>query len=555
MFRKSLKTILSVFIVSFLLCAVCFAQSGNDILKIGLLYGTDALPAVNLQNVTGYGSGYSIGYFDSNRQFVSLYNISETKITMVKDKLIYLNGTSYYDTLPASYTDVIKPYHIELSASYSSASEAESVKNRISSQGIEAFVAYSGGSYKVRCGAYGTESEASSDLSRIAGAAGITGKVVGYSSTCYTVTVTGSSEILFEFDNGQPMGIMPKSAGGETRTWFKGYQYLGGFEYNRVNGNDITVIGVLSMDDYIKGVVPYEMSASWNIEALKAQALCAKSYAVNSMGKHGSSGFDLCNSTHCQVYKGMNSATANSNAAVEAVSGQYILYNGKVAEGYYHASSGGHTEDVENIWGTYVPYLRGVDDPYLKYAAAADENWTYSITLDEIESILKSKGYSVTELTDFYVSKYSQYGNAIEITYVDKYKGKSVIKGETVRTVLNTGSKTIVKSHRFTISQQGGLYVGNREVSSSTGTLYTIGAGGKQVLSGNISDKKAITANGVENISVSSGNSSEFIIKGSGAGHNIGMSQRGAKGMADNGFTYDAIIKHFFTGVTIGNVD
>src|SRR5699024_10163312 len=101
--------------------------------------------------------------------------------------------------------------------------------------------------------------------------------------------------------------------------------------YNRVNGNDITVIGVLSMDDYIKGVVPYEMSASWNIEALKAQALCAKSYAVNSMGKHGSSGFDLCNSTHCQVYKGMNSATANSNAAVEAVSGQYILYNGKVA--------------------------------------------------------------------------------------------------------------------------------------------------------------------------------------------------------------------------------
>ena len=79
------------------------------------------------------------------------------------------------------------------------------------------------------------------------------------------------------------------------------------------------------LEDYIKGVVPYEMSPSWHKEALKAQAVCARSYADGQKERHKNNGFDVCSTTHCQVYHGIGRATANSNAAVEETRGQYLL--------------------------------------------------------------------------------------------------------------------------------------------------------------------------------------------------------------------------------------
>ena len=130
------------------------------------------------------------------------------------------------------------------------------------------------------------------------------------------MTATGSTQILFQFDGGsaRALGIMPDVTGaGTVRTWFKGYRYYGGFRYERINGGNLTVVNIVDMETYIKGVVPYEMSNSWPLEALKAQAICARSYAYNNIlqNKHKSYHFDVCNTTDCPVYCG-----AGSNSSV-----------------------------------------------------------------------------------------------------------------------------------------------------------------------------------------------------------------------------------------------
>lgn len=540
------------------------ADDGTQMLRIGLKYGTDALPAANLLPYDNKGTGYDIGYFSQSGSFTSLWTVGQTAITVLKDKLMYIGSDdTYYDTMPSNYAKKIGPYHLQLNEKFSNQSAAEQSVARLKGYGLSAFPAYTGGSYVVRTGAYDTQSNADAARGQAASATGLQFTVVGFSATCYTVTVTGEETILFEFDTGSPMGIRPRSSNGQkTDIWFKGYHYYGGFEYNRVNGNDISVTSVVSQSDYLKGVIPYEMSASWHLDALKVQGLCAKSYAVNSMGKHKSNGFDLCNTTHCQVYFGTKSATANSDRAIDEIVGQYVTYDNKVAQTYYHSSSGGHTEDSENIWGSKIAYLKGVDDPYLKYVKDPNANWSFSVSLTDLTNILKDKNYDVTQITDYYVSKYSPYGNVTQVTVVDKNKGAIKFSGESARTIINSSKYgTQTKSHRYTITSGGSgkLFVNNGGVlNSQMNSYYAVGANGstKQLTQSN-TDVKVLSKNGVSGVETgtSSGSSSVFVVTGSGAGHNIGMSQYGAKGMAENGFSYQDIIKHYFTGVSIGTVN
>lgn len=124
---------------------------------------------------------------------------------------------------------------------------------------------------------------------------------------------------------------------------------------------------MLGVEDYVKGVIPYEMSPAWPSAALEAQAVCARTYAYMTTKHLSSYGFDLCNTTDCQVYYGIgsytNCATAVSDAAVDATAGLRVYYNGSLAETVYHSSDGGATESAENVWGGAVDYLIGKEDP------------------------------------------------------------------------------------------------------------------------------------------------------------------------------------------------
>ena len=194
------------FLLLLLLCgALCVgAQAAeHDMLKVGLKYGSTAMDEANLQNYSPFG-GYALGYYDSSRSFVQL------------------------TVLPASYEKITvtqdKTYHVQLSESFYDCASAEA---RAAQYG--GFAAYDNGVFVVRVGNYSDYGSAQSALYSL----GAAGTVVGGSSTGVTVIVTGTSTILFEFDQSglYSLGIRPIEAGQKTVTWFRGYRYYGGFEY------------------------------------------------------------------------------------------------------------------------------------------------------------------------------------------------------------------------------------------------------------------------------------------------------------------------------------
>lgn len=139
------------------------------------------------------------------------------------------------------------------------------------------------------------------------------------------------------------------------------------------DGGSLNAIDAVPVDQYVKGVIPNEMPASWPQQALRAQAVAARSFALSV--EVGGNGFDLYGDTSSQVYKGIASETAATNEAADATAGQVVTYGGEVAQTYFSACSGGHTESVQNVFfGSPVPYLVGVPDPYDYYCPL--HSWT-----------------------------------------------------------------------------------------------------------------------------------------------------------------------------------
>ena len=538
-----------------------------DTFLVGLRYGGDTVAGANLENEVG--SGFRFGYFDGARKFVSLGAETDLeRISVVRDSnVFYASDGSYY----AGTGSVTVGYnHIMLDGSYSSYADA-----RARADGYTGgFVRYDGSGFRVMVGSYSTEGDASAAAS----SRGITGYTVdGGTSNTVTVVETGTSHILFEFDGGgtgRCLGVQPKSSG-HAQTWFRGRIYYGGFQYERVTGGDLTVVNVVPIEDYVKGVIPYEMSASWPHEALKVQACCARTYAMYQYGNRKHDGFDICNSTCCQVYYGTDSANHNSDTAVEETAGEYITYNGKLCETYYSASNGGASESSANVWGGELGYLQGVLDPYEKDIAdfAGNYHWSVYYTNESLSERLASRGYiswgdSVTALQ---ISRYSDVGNVIGITvYYEAASGThrelTINGGSRVCSLLNTDSI------RFTINGEarpdgsgGGDTVYVNDGSAMDGELseaFAAGSDGTSVLgSGTV---YALTGDGSVSAVSASGSSGsgggsgsihygEYNIVGTGWGHNVGMSQWGAYSQAKYyDRTYDQIIKFYYTGVTIG---
>jgi stage II sporulation protein D len=150
------------------------------------------------------------------------------------------------------------------------------------------------------------------------------------------------------------------------------------------DAGSLNVVNALALEQYVKGVMPNEVPPSWPLAELKAQAVAVRSIAIT--GDVGGNGFDLYSDTRSQVYKGLESEYATTNEAVDATRGQVVIYEGQVAETLYSACSGGHTESVVNVFGTAVPYLVGVPDPYDYYCPL--HTWTLKFSGPEISSRL-----------------------------------------------------------------------------------------------------------------------------------------------------------------------
>jgi stage II sporulation protein D len=175
-------------------------------------------------------------------------------------------------------------------------------------------------------------------------------------------------------------------AGGVT---IDGTPYRGALEVVPTDSDagSLNAVDALPVDQYVKGVIPNESPASWPQAALRAQAVAARSFALT--GGVSGNGFDLYDDTRSQVYKGLSSETAATNEAAEATRGQVVMYGGQIAETFFSACSGGHTESVQNaFFGPPIPYLVGVPDPY--DGACPLHNWQLKLSESEISSKLSS---------------------------------------------------------------------------------------------------------------------------------------------------------------------
>lgn len=136
--------------------------------------------------------------------------------------------------------------------------------------------------------------------------------------------------------------------------WYRGHLII------QNKNKKLTVINEVNLEDYIKGVVPSEMPSSWELEALKAQAIAARSYALANLGKRASLGYDLKDTPEDQAYGGASAETSKTNKAVDETSGLVLTYNYKVVSAFYSASAGGQTVTAKEAWGNDVPYVRSV---------------------------------------------------------------------------------------------------------------------------------------------------------------------------------------------------
>lgn len=453
----------------------------TSVIKVGLdyYYSSARNSSVASATLTNYvGSGYIFGYYDANRNFFEVGRTAETKLTMVKDTNVTVSAGT------------VGCYHVKLPGSYSSFDAAAAAASAYTG----GFPAYYDGAYYALAGHY-----KSVDDAQAAVASGIPGEAFSASNRCVVVTKTGTTQILFEFDCGSSyaLAVRPIANGGKAETTYNGnFRYYGDFQFIRTTGENMTVVNILPLEDYVKGVVPYEMSASWPLEALKAQALCARTYVMSNINAYSSYGFDVTDDTYCQAYCGTRSANSTTDRAVEETAGLYITYGGRLCEALYFSSDGGATEDSENVFASAIPYLRGVIDPYEDAIDFPNKTWSAQLTASQITSRLQAKGYTISTIASV-KPEYTTIGNMGKLTFTD-VNGKSV-------TVTKTGCYSVLglKSVHFTME----------ESQSSPGT---------------------------------------YLIEGGGWGHNVGMSQWGANAMASvYGYSYAQIIGFYYTGVTI----
>ena len=545
------------------------SPSDDKIIRVGLHYGTGAMEGLNLQNQEG--SGFRFGYYDSANQFVELGSTPQKAISAVETLNVYYgayNGYASYHTALTSSAVAVGEYHLELPGMYGTFAEAQSA----ASQYPGGFPAYIGGAFYARVGNYTTRDGAVAAQNELA-AQGIYAELRGTSAYGVSVVVTGTNTILFQYDDngaGTGLGIEPnETAGGKYVTLSKGRLYNGGFRFERISGGKLTVVNIVGLEDYVKGVVPNEMSDSWPLEALKAQAVAARSYALSLGSKHGKHHFDVCDDVDCQAYYGRAKAGVNSDGAVDQTAGQVALYDGKIAQTFYYSSNGGASESVSTVWGSNqasYPYLVGKVDPY-EAASGVKNGWTRSFSSDTLVSKLRGLGYNVgSAITSVAVTSLTDSGNPRMVTFTDNNgKSFSINTKDVIQKML------YLPSYRYgfeSAAQQPpaapSFSVNGTTPVGGTDGLYAIDGSGNLIPVG--ADAYVITdsgtspldqgggadGSGLGGLSSTTGSSGMFTFVGKGSGHNVGMSQWGAYAMAQQGYTYLQILQFYYTGVTVG---
>jgi stage II sporulation protein D len=330
-------------------------------------------------------------------------------------------------------------------------------------------------------------------------------------------------------------------------------KYRGRLEIGRYNDTGITAINVVPINEYLYSVLPSEMIPNWPLEALKAQSVAARNYAVyySEKSKYPNKPYDLCDTTSSQVYRGYVVENPNTNNAVNETTNELIYYRQKVIPAYFFSTSGGHTENSENVWSGTVPFLKGVPDIY--ETQPEKEPWIKQLTKDEIKTRLAKYDVNIGNIIEVQLLGYTDAKRVINLKIVGT-NGEYIIKKETIRTWLGLKSrKFILVKQNYTPPKTYTVIGASFNVKSyDANNLYVTDANGNsQKLLSNKDSLIVVSKYNIDNIPVMTGKNNTYIFVGQGWGHGVGMSQSGAKGMALAGFTYKEILEYYYKGVEV----
>lgn len=270
-------------------------------------------------------------------------------------------------------------------------------------------------------------------------------------------------------------------------------QYRGTIEIRRMNDSEVFVINELDIEDYLMGVVAEEIPHDWEFEALKAQAVASRTYALYLKRNAGRRPYHITASVRTQLYGGLRSERDSAVRAVRDTKGLVLMYQGSVIPAFYHSSCGGRTEDAGELWDIDVPYLKGVDcscQEISKYGA-----WERRISIKEALTALGRLGYRLGNITSVGLGRITRAGRVKDIVIRD---GDRVVRvpAERFRSSLGYG---MIPSVFFEVSAAGG----------------------------------------------------EIVFSGRGMGHGVGLCQWGAREMAQRGLDFISILRHYYPGTSI----
>lgn len=353
------------------------------------------------------------------------------------------------------------------------------------------------------------------------------------------VTVKNESGVINIYDketgNILMQGDSPEITAGGNIFKLNGVRYRGSIILS-ADGGGIRAVNNVDIDDYVCGVVPKEVSPSWNPEALKAQAVISRTLLFSSfMGKHD--GFDVCATTNCQVYGGYDVETKNTNAAVAATKGLILKYDGKPAQTYFSAGNGGYTADSSDVWTAALPYLTERKDPYEKWNAIKGLSWYSNLTKDEIKVAVQKYGKDIGDIKSVKITGTSPAGRVTELT-VTGTLGEHKFKKNAASYALG------LRSQFYTLSGGDSIYTTD---GTADGAIYALDSDG----SVKAADSYALDTGGAVKLESGSG---VYTFSGRGYGHGVGLSQWGAYEMADEGFTYDQILDFYYPGTVLEEI-
>ncbi len=372
------------------------------------------------------------------------------------------------------------------------------------------------------------------------------------------------------------------------RSGGKGFLLLDDRPYRGViritsQGSRLLVINMLPLEAYVKGTLGLEASPNWPEEALRAQIIASRTFALRNLGRNEADGFDYCSTVLTQAYGGVSAEHPTTNRLVDETRGLVLTFEGEPIEAVFHSQSGGYTDSALNVWGSAVPYLVSVPSPWEK--GGSYESWELTLSGKELGAMLEKTGITRGRITHIETKRHPESGRVSEMRIITDRREYTVsahrfrealgfdffpstlfqVEARRYSSEVNYDlpSPPLEPPHEEYEKDKQSLTIQERiagelslddiieiiEIRQRERELKRSGSSGDRIL-----PMPSPVPSPVESRPQVAEVMTEFIFRGKGFGHGVGLSQLGAVGMALEGYSFEEILQHYFSGCEIRRV-